>query len=133
MAWTPRTADPTRPLDVPASTQPDATLPPSPIISASPSVPTDAAGPSATPAAPLVAWAAPAAADAAPGREGYVIAGMGARLVAYFIDGLIVSVIPTILTLLVVDYTDMIQQSRRRQGPGRPRRRPRSRSRSRHR
>jgi uncharacterized RDD family membrane protein YckC len=112
--WTPTQP---APLDVPAPAQPDATVPASPIISASPSVPSDAAGPpgvadpSAVPAAPLVAWAAPAAADAAPGREGYVIAGMGARLVAYFIDGLIVAIIPTILTLLVVDYTDMIRQT----------------------
>jgi uncharacterized RDD family membrane protein YckC len=115
--WTPTQP---APLDVPAPTQPDATLPTSPIISASPSVltdaaspsvPTDAAGSPAAPAAPLVAWAAPAAADAAPGREGFVIAGMGARLVAYFIDGLIVSIIPTILTFLVVDYTDMIRQT----------------------
>jgi uncharacterized RDD family membrane protein YckC len=105
--WTPTQP---APLDVPAPTPPTA----SPIISASPSVPTDAAGTdpaAATPAAPLVGWDAPAPAGAAPGREGYVIAGMGARLVAYFIDGLIVSIIPTILTLLVVDYSGLIQQS----------------------
>ena len=36
---------------------------------------------------------------------------MGARLVAYFIDGLIVSIIPTVLTLLVVDYSGMMQQA----------------------
>ena len=115
VAWTPAEppATPTQPapLDVPAPTPPEAAVPPSPIISASPSVPTDAAGPSDAPAAPLVAWAPPVAADAAPGREGYVIAGMGARLVAYFIDGLVVAIIPTILTLLVVDYTDMIRQT----------------------
>jgi uncharacterized RDD family membrane protein YckC len=35
---------------------------------------------------------------------------MGARLVAYFIDGLIVAIIPTILTLLVVDYTSIVEQ-----------------------
>ncbi|HEV2950843.1 MAG TPA: RDD family protein [Actinomycetota bacterium] len=106
--WTPTQP---APLDVPTPTPPDATQPPpSPIISASPTVPTDP-GPAPVPAAPLVGWAAPAPAGAAPGREGYVIAGMGARLVAYFIDGLVVSIIPTILTLVVVDYTDMIQQA----------------------
>ncbi len=93
----PTPADPTAP-------------PPSPIISASPSVPTDATGPSPAAGAPLVGWEAPAPAGAAPGREGYVIAGMGARLVAYFIDGLIASIIPTILTFLVVDYTGLMQQ-----------------------
>jgi len=84
--------------------------PPSPIISASPSVPTDAAGPSPAPAAPLVGWETPAPAGAAPGREGYVIAGVGARLVAYFIDAVLVSIVPGILMLLVVDYRPLIQQ-----------------------
>ena len=88
----------------------DATTPPaSPIISASPSVPTDAATPAA--AAPLVGWEAPPPAGAAPGREGYVVAGMGARLVAYFIDSVIVSIIPTVLTLLVVDFQGLMQQA----------------------
>jgi uncharacterized RDD family membrane protein YckC len=35
---------------------------------------------------------------------------MGARLVAYFIDGAIVSIIPTILTLMVVDYGPLFEQ-----------------------
>ena len=109
------------PLDVPApaptdSTPLDATAPAaSPIISASPTVPPDSTDPSAAAAAaaaaPLVGWEAPPPASAAPGREGYVIAGMGARLVAYFIDSLIVSIIPTVLTLLVVDYSGMMQQA----------------------
>jgi uncharacterized RDD family membrane protein YckC len=62
------------------------------------------------PAAPLVGWEAPAPAGVAPGREGYVIAGMGARLVAYFIDGVLVAIIPTILTLMVVDYGPLFDQ-----------------------
>ena len=104
--WTPTQP---APLDVPAPIPPT----PSPIISASPSVPTDAPGegPATAPAAPLVGWEAPAPAGAAPGREGYVIAGMGARLVAYFLDSLIVSIIPAILMLLVVDYSGLIQRS----------------------
>jgi uncharacterized RDD family membrane protein YckC len=36
---------------------------------------------------------------------------MGARLVAYWIDGLIVAIIPTILTFLVVDYSGIIEQA----------------------
>ncbi len=127
VAWTPPDppTEPTptqpAPLDVPApvptdSTPTDATAPPaSPIISASPAVPPDPADPAAAAAAagaaPLVGWEAPPPASAAPGREGYVIAGMGARLVAYFIDSLIVSIIPTVLTLLVVDYSGMMQQA----------------------
>ena len=101
------------PLDVPAPVPTDATAPPaSPIISASPTVPPDSTDPSvAVAAAPLVGWEAPPPASAAPGREGYVIAGMGARLVAYFIDSVIVSIIPTVLTLLVVDYTGMMRQA----------------------
>jgi uncharacterized RDD family membrane protein YckC len=119
--WTPTQP---APLDVPSPTPPgsepvappppdwagsDAPQPPpSPIISASPSVPSEATGP--VPAAPLVGWEAPAPAGVAPGREGYVIAGMGARLVAYFIDGVLVAIIPTILTLMVVDYGPLFDQ-----------------------
>lgn len=125
-APTPPDAAPTAPTpdwagsDAPSSEPPpteaaslDATPPPpSPIISASPSVPTDAAGPgpAAVPGAPLVGWETPAPAGAAPGREGYVIAGMGARLVAYFIDAVLVSIVPAILMLLVVDYRPLFQQ-----------------------
>jgi uncharacterized RDD family membrane protein YckC len=118
VAWTPpEPPSQPAPLDVPApvptdATPIDATAPPaSPIISASPTVPPDSTDPSAAvAAAPLVGWEAPPPASAAPGREGYVIAGMGARLVAYFIDSVIVSIIPTVLTLLVVDYRGMMQQ-----------------------
>lgn len=112
--WTPTQP---APLDVPTPTPPgsaptraeETPPPPSPIISASPTVAPDLAAQAV--AGPLVGWEAPAPAGAAPGREGYVIAGMGARLVAYFIDALIVSVIPTILTLLVVDYTSIMDQA----------------------
>jgi uncharacterized RDD family membrane protein YckC len=107
--WTPTQP---APLDVPTPTPPDAgPPPPSPIISASPSVPAEAAGPATAPPGPLVGWETPAPAGAAPGREGYVVAGMGARLVAYFIDSILVSIIPTVLTLLVVDYQGMIEQA----------------------
>ena len=61
-------------------------------------------------ATPTVAWETPGPAVAAPGREGYVIAGMGARIVAYLLDSLIVSIIPTILTIFVTDYSAIIQQ-----------------------
>jgi uncharacterized RDD family membrane protein YckC len=124
--WTPTQP---APLEVPAPTPPDAgpppagdaplLAPPSPIISASPAVPSDVAQQPAA-GAPLVGWETPAPAGAAPGREGYVIAGMGARLVAYFIDSVLVSIVPTILTLLVIDYQGMIRQAIEAQGTGAP-------------
>ena len=99
------------PWEAPATTPP-AEPPASPIISASPSRPPDASTwQQPAPAGPVVAWETPGPAGAAPGREGYVIAGIGARLVAYFLDGLIVAIIPTILTLFVVDYGGMIRQA----------------------
>jgi uncharacterized RDD family membrane protein YckC len=83
----------------------------SPIISASPAVtPDPAVGQVPPPDAPLVGWAAPSPAVVAPGREGFVIAGMGARLVAYLLDGIIVSIVPTILMILVTDYGSLFQQ-----------------------
>jgi len=140
VAWTPPDPEPTPPepsstdgptpdapasppsWDAPAPTPPPAsswetpaTPPPaSPIISASPSVPPDAAAgwqQPPPPAAPVVAWETPGPSAAAPGREGYIIAGMGARLVAYFLDGIIVAIVPTILTLFVTDYGSIFQQA----------------------
>jgi uncharacterized RDD family membrane protein YckC len=106
---------PTQPPPATSWETPAATPPPaSPIISASPSVPPDAAPgwqQPPTPTAPVVAWETPGPSAAAPGREGYVIAGMGARLVAYFLDGIIVAIVPTILTLFVTDYGSIFQQA----------------------
>jgi uncharacterized RDD family membrane protein YckC len=114
--WTPTQP---APLDVPAPTPTESapldttpSAPPSPIISASPTVPTDAARqPLAPGTGPLVGWETPGPAVVAPGREGYVVAGMGARLVAYFMDSVLVAIVPTILTLLVIDYAGMIQEA----------------------
>jgi uncharacterized RDD family membrane protein YckC len=93
--------------EAPASTPPPA----SPIISASPTVPSDTTGVAQPPpAGPVVGWETPGPAATAPGREGYVIAGMGARLVAYFIDAVLVSIVPAILGLLVIDYGSLFQQ-----------------------
>jgi uncharacterized RDD family membrane protein YckC len=46
--------------------------------------------------APEVAWTPPAPPAAVPGAEGLVFAGVGARLVAWFIDGIVIA-IPTFL------------------------------------
>jgi uncharacterized RDD family membrane protein YckC len=112
VAWTP--PDPTRPEPSPTDAPMPAAPPPaSPIISASPSVPPDAAPgwQQPPPAAPVVAWETPGPSAAAPGREGFVIGGMGARLVAYFLDSIIVAIVPTILTLFVTDYGSILQQA----------------------
>ncbi|HUP55690.1 MAG TPA: RDD family protein [Methylomirabilota bacterium] len=104
------------PAAVPPPADQPLASPASPIISASPSgVPPEPTGwqqPGvAGPAGPVVGWETPAAAAAsAPGSAGYVISGMGARIVAYFLDGLIVTIVPIILSLLVIDWGAMFRQ-----------------------
>jgi uncharacterized RDD family membrane protein YckC len=107
-AWAPPAVTP------PAGDQPPPP-PTSPIISASPSgVPPEPTGwqqPAPVGAsAPVVGWEAPAA-PAAPGSAGYVISGMGARIVAYFLDALLVGIIPLFLSLFVVDWAGMFRNS----------------------
>ncbi len=115
-AWpsAPPPSDPWTPPDAvpPVGGPPPPPPPTSPIISASPSgVPPEPSGwPQPDPAAPVVAWEAPAAAASAPGAAGYVIAGMGARLVAFLLDWVIVLIVPTILSILVVDWASLFQQ-----------------------
>ena len=92
---------------------------------AAPPIETDASGPpgptssilSANPAvdsnAPVVRWQLPEPLAAAPNREGYVIAGVGGRIVAYLIDAVLVGIVPTILALILVDYSGLFEQFRR--------------------
>ncbi len=101
---------PTEPPAEPPPIEPPAR--PNPIISASDAASAPTSGwlsPSA-PAAPATGWALPEAPQAAPRREGYVIAGVGARLVAYLIDALVVSIVPTLLMLVVLDFRGMIEE-----------------------
>jgi uncharacterized RDD family membrane protein YckC len=58
---------------------------------------------------PMVAWETPTQPGAAPATQGYVIAGPGARIVAYLIDSLVASIIPALATALFVDYGTMFQ------------------------
>jgi uncharacterized RDD family membrane protein YckC len=127
VAWTPGGSSseppPIEPSTAGAPPPSDASMPPagepprpetppaSPIISASPAAaPTEpSAWPAPAPAAPVVAWETPGAVAAA-GQEGYVIAGMGARLVAFLLDNVIVGVIPAILSLLVIDWAGLFDQ-----------------------
>jgi len=63
--------------------------------------------------APVVRWQLPEPLAAAPNREGYVIAGVGGRIVAYLIDAVLVSIVPTILSLILFDYSGLFDQFRR--------------------
>jgi uncharacterized RDD family membrane protein YckC len=106
-AWTP-------PVAAAASDQPPPPPSTSPIISASPSgVPPAQTGwqqPGPAAAGPVVGWETPAT-PSAPGSAGYVISGMGARIVAYFLDGLIVAIVPIILSLFVIDWGELFREA----------------------
>ncbi len=118
VAWTPPPAfDPAVPgeptIDAPGVAPTplpgdDAAPTASPILSATTTPPApDQAAP--TGATPIVGWEAPAPAAAAPNREGYVIAGVGARIVAWLIDALIVTAIPAALSFFLYDYRAMFR------------------------
>ncbi len=125
VAWTPPPAgdpavppdatvprEPTDPVGGPTPLQPDEAVSASPILSATttPPVSTDQAQtPTGTGATPIVGWQAPAPAAAAPNREGYVIAGVGARVVAWLFDALIVTAIPAALSFFLLDYRAMFR------------------------
>lgn len=108
------------PVDEPAAPSPPEPAPSSPIISATPTPP--ASGwqtpdqpptPGTAPAVPPGGgWDVPTTtAPAMPQQEGYVIAGVGARFVAWLIDITISGLIPAALTFLVVDWSGIIRQS----------------------
>ncbi len=59
--------------------------------------------------APLVGWEAPEATIAAPANDGFVVSGVGARLVAYLMDGLLVGLVPAILQVLLLDFDAMMR------------------------
>ena len=85
-----------------------------PIISASPTAPTapDAGAPDVPAVAPSGGgWQLPAAAAALPQREGYVIAGVGARIVAWLMDLLLAGLIPLALSLWLVDWSTIIRDA----------------------
>ena len=54
-------------------------------------------------------WQAPT--DAAPVEQqaGYVVAGVGARFVAWLIDGLLSSIVPIVLGAILVDWNSLLQ------------------------
>ena len=107
--------EPSEPQAAPPAT-PNETAPPpaSPIISAAPTEPT--AGwqtpTAAAPVAPGSGWEVPAAAAAvATTQDGYVISGVGSRIVAWLIDTTLAGVIPAIVSLSVIDFQGIMRKA----------------------
>lgn len=118
-------ATPTGPVE-PAEPPPPA----GPIISATPSQPTgggwvtpgSSPPPGVVPPVPAGGgWQLPPAAAAMPEQEGFVIAGVWPRFVAWLLDTLIAGILPGALTLFVIDWQplfDAILEEVRRQQQG---------------
>jgi uncharacterized RDD family membrane protein YckC len=113
VAWSPSDAPP--PASEPPPPEAPPPPPPSPIISADTTT-QPATGwevPGAPPPLPAAVsgggWQPPS--DAAPVEQqaGYVIAGVGARFVAWLIDGLLASIVPLALGAVLVDWNAMLQ------------------------
>jgi uncharacterized RDD family membrane protein YckC len=114
---------PTEPPVEPPATPADSTPPPaSPIISAAPTEPTSgwqtpdqpAPGQPAPPptTAPGSGWEVPAAATAvATSQDGYVISGIGSRIVAWLIDTTLAGIIPAAIGLAVIDFPRIVRQA----------------------
>ena len=89
--------------------------PPSPLISWTPSGASQApppVGPAMVPAAaPLVGWQQPVDSAQIPTVDGYAIASTWARLVAYAIDGILVALIPILLSFWAVDFTSLMRDA----------------------
>lgn len=106
----------TGPLDAPdapdapdaSDASPDGTAPT--VGWASPTPPAASPLLSSDPGAPLVGWQRPDAAPVdAPVAE-HVLAGPWARLVAWFIDSILVSLPTTLLTIVVLDYPTLFRE-----------------------
>ena len=111
----PPPAEPAAPPPIEPPVQPSG-----PIISATPTATPPASGwqtpgqptPPAIPPAPVPGsgWEVPAApAAGAPAQAGYVIAGPGARIVAWLIDWTLAGIIPGAISLALVDWTGMFR------------------------
>ena len=90
--------------------------PPSPLISWMPSGGASQAPPLGAPAmvpaaAPLVGWQQPVDSAQIPTVDGYAIASTWARLVAYAIDGILVAIIPILLSFWAIDFTGLIRDA----------------------
>jgi len=99
---------PAEPPAASADTPADAAPPPaSPIISAAPSEPSSgwATPTAAAPVVPGSGWEVPATAAAiATTQDGYVISGVGSRIVAWLIDTTLAGIIPALIGLSLFDF-----------------------------
>jgi uncharacterized RDD family membrane protein YckC len=113
VAWSPSDAPP--PASEPPPPEAPPPPPPSPIISAdTPTQPTTGwEVPGAPPPLPAAVagggWQTPSAAAPVEQQAGYVIAGVGARFVAWLIDGLLSSIVPITLAAVLVDWNGLLQ------------------------
>lgn len=103
--------------------------PPSPLISWTPSggasqtpppvalpvlpgaLPSEATPAMVPAAAPIVGWQQPVDSAQIPTVDGYAIASTWARLVAYAIDGILVAIIPILLSFWAVDFTSLMRDA----------------------
>jgi uncharacterized RDD family membrane protein YckC len=130
IAWTPPEAESEKPLEAPAvpppppdepaaPTPPEPAAPAGPIISATPTPPASGwqtPGQPGTPGVPPVVppgggWEVPTAAAPIAQQDGYVIAGIGARFVAWLIDITLAGIIPAALTLMVTDVVGVFRRA----------------------
>lgn len=116
VAWSPSDDTPSG-EEPPAAAPPPETPPPppSPIISADATT-QPATGwqvPGAPPPLPAAVsgggWQAPTDAAPAQQQEGFVVAGVGARFVAWLIDGLLSSIVPLVLGAILIDWNSLLQ------------------------
>jgi uncharacterized RDD family membrane protein YckC len=113
VAWSPSEATP--PETEPPPPEAPQAPPPSPIISADTSTQpasgweVPGAPPPLPPAVSGGGWQAPTAAAPVEQQSGYVVAGVGARFVAWLIDGLLASIVPLALAAVLVDWNTLLQ------------------------
>ncbi len=105
------TEPPTAPPETPADASPAAS---GPIISAAPTEPNPGwqTPPPPVPVAPGSAWEVPpAAAAVATTQDGYVISGVGSRIVAWLIDTTLAGIIPALVSLSLFDFQGIARRA----------------------
>lgn len=114
------TPPPETPPEPPPPAEPAPPVAPGgPIISATPAPPASGWQTPAEPGTPGIppavppggGWEVPTATAAMPQQQGYVIAGVGARIVAWLIDVLLAGLVPAALALVVIDWTGIVRDA----------------------
>lgn len=117
VAWSPPSSEAPPPPPEPPATpaEPPAAPAPGPIISADTATP-PAQGwevPGSPPPVPAAVsgggWEVPTGAAPVEQQAGYIIAGVGARFVAWLVDGLLATIVPGALALLLLDWNAVLQ------------------------